>query len=309
MKKKKTKNKKRQKKRTIDLGFGDFSAFLPGKGQQNTEDNFETLRNKMNQINIPSKRPNNKFYNINNAGVVQDTRDFVYTDGKIVPRGTPYHIHIDPDTKKETYMTGGIHQPETEIIIRVRGATLLGQFVKIRGNNAEQDYLSEYQWSPKKKDIKRGFSIRYFVKEGFGQKRVFEISDTDADKGGRLYEKINLDWEVGYNQKLVFDKNTENLKILDEAGFGDLLDELDAFDGFLGDENPLMTKLLELANKNEEEVIFDPQDFGGKKKVKKGGKKKKTKKKKSGMGSSGGTQGGSSGGSSGGGSGGGGGAY
>ena len=79
------------------------------------------------------------------------------------------------------------------------------------------------------------------------------------------------------------------------------MDELNEYDGYLGDEDVIQQKLLDMVPKKPK-FEFDPQDFGGKKKVKKGGKKKKKKKKKSGMGSSGGTQGGSSGGSSGGGS-------
>ena len=295
MKKKKTKNNKRKKKRNIDLGFGDFSAFLPGASKQNTEDNFEILRQSRVKVTSPSKVPNNVFYNINSAGVVQDTRDFVYQDRKIVPRGTPYHIHIDPDTKKETYMTEATHQPETEQIFRVRGATVLGQYVRLRGNNAEQTYLSEYEWKPEKKDIKRGFSIRYFVKQSFGEGKIFEIKPLDADKSGRLYTKVNVDWAVGYNKNRVFEKNVQNLEYLEESGYGVLLNELEAYDGYLGVEDHLTEKLIDLnekinSTKAPEGSLLDLIGKGKKKKKKgsKGKKKKKGGSKGSGAGSSGG---------------------
>ena len=92
------------------------------------------------------------------------------------------------------------------------------------------------------------------------------------------------------------------MKILEDAGYVELLDELNEYDGYLGEEDPIKERLLEFSKK----VIRPSQiKFGGKKKVKKGGKKKKKKKK---GGSKGGASGGSQGGSSGG-SGGGGGAY
>jgi uncharacterized membrane protein YgcG len=307
MPRKKRKKKKQggiQKKKTTQFGFDNISNLLPG----NWKTKLETLRNEMNKVNIPSKRPGNIYYNINNAGVVTDTRDFVYDDGTYVERGTEYHIHIDPDTKEEVYMTEGVHSHESETITRVNGATLLGQYIGIRGKKPEKEYLKSYDWSPTKKDIKRGFAIRTFVRQAYGAREVYEVSELDAEKSGILYEKIQVDWAVGYNKELVFDSNEKNLEILEEAGYTELLDELDELDGYLGDEDPLMTKLLDMVPKKPK-FEFDPQDFGGKKKVKKGAKKKKKKKKKSGMGSSGGTQGGSSGSSSGGGSGGGGGAY
>ena len=305
MKKKKNKNKKRQKKRTVNLGLGDISAFLPGQGKQNSEDNFELLRAKMNKIPIPSKQPNNVFYNINNAGVVQHTNEFLYADRTMVPRGTPYHIHIDPDTKVETYMTEGVHSPQTETIYRVQGATLLGQYKRLKINTPPKDYLEPYEWSPAKKDIKRGFSIRYFVRQSYNDRLVYEINELDSQKSDVMYESISVDWAVGYDKKLIFETNTKNLEILEEAGYGELLDELNEYDGYLGPEDILKDKLLELKGENKEEITFDPFNFGGKKKVKKGGEKKKKKKK---GGSKGGASGGSQGGSSGG-SGGGGGAY
>ena len=196
-------------------------------------------------------------------------------------------------------MTEGVHKFESEKIFRVNGDTLLGSYIKIKGNRPPKDYLEPYQWSPTKKDIKRGFAIRTFVRQSYGAREVYEISELDAEKSGLLYEKIQVDWSVGYNQQLVFDENEKNLKILEDAGYVELLDELNEYDGYLGEEDPIKERLLEFSKK----VIRPSQiKFGGKKKVKKGGKKKKKKKKK-------GSSSGNVTGYSGGGSGGGGGAY
>lgn len=299
-KNKKKKNKKGKKKKNsklfANLGF-DLDAvknYLPGAWERN----LETLRNERNKVNVPSKRPGNIYYNINNAGVVEDTRDFVYEDGTRVARGTEYHIHIDPDTKRETYMTEKIHKFESMKIIRVNGSTLLGNYINIKGNRPEREYLKPYDWSPAKKDIKRGYSIRTFVRQAYGAREVYEISELDAEKSGILYEKISVDWAVGYNQDLVFQENEKNLEILEEAGYVELLDELNEYDGFLGEEDPVKAKLLEM---NDAVFRFDPSKLGSKKKKKKKGSKGKKKKK-------GGSKG-SGAGSSGGGSGGGGGAY
>ncbi len=300
MPRKKRKKKKQggiKKKKTLGL-FGDISKFIKGDPKVKTEMNLQTLRDKRNMVVVPSKAPNNVYYNINDAGVVEDTRDFVYEDGTRVARGTEYHIHIDPDTKRETYMSEGVHAFESEKIFRVNGDTLLGSYIKIKGNRPPKDYLEPYQWSPTKKDIKRGFAIRTFVRQAYGAREVYEISELDAEKSGLLYEKIQVDWSVGYNQQLVFDENEKNLKILEEAGYVELLDELNEYDGYLGEEDLIKERLLEFSKK-----IIRPSQikFGGKKKSKKGSKKKKKKKK-------GGSKG-SGAGSSGGGSGGGGGAY
>ena len=311
MPRKKRKKKKQggiKTKKSVGFGFEDITKLVKGDPKVKTEMNLQTLRDNRNMVVIPSKAPGNVYYNINDAGVVEDTRDFVYEDGTRVARGTEYHIHIDPDTKRETYMTEGVHKFESEKILRINGNTLLGSYIKIKGNRPPKDYLEPYEWSPTKKDIKRGFAIRTFVRQAYGAREVYEISELDVEKSGLLYETIQVDWAVGYNQQLVFDENEKNLKILEEGGFVELLDELNEYDGYLGDEDVIQQKLLDMVPKKPK-LEFDPQDFGGKKKVKKGAKKKKKKKKKSGMGSSGGTQGGSSGGSSGGGSGGGGGAY
>ena len=300
-KNKKKKNKKGKKKKNsklfANLGF-DLDAvknYLPGAWKTN----LQTLRDMKNEIKIPSKAPNNKFYNIDNAGVVNNTNEFIYSDRTMVERNTPYHIHIDPDTKKETYMTEAKHEPQSVKIFRVNGNTLLGQYRKLKANIPPQDYVEPYEWNPAKKDIKRGFSKRYFVRQSYGDELVFEINELDSNKSVTMYEQIKVDWAVGYNKKVTFDKNTENLQFLEESGFEELLDVLDAYDGYLGPEDVLENKLLSL---DSSVIRFDPSKMGGKKKNKKGGKKKK-KKKKGGSkgGASGGSQGGSSGGSSGGG--------
>ena len=120
---------------------------------------------------------------------------------------------------------------------------------KRKKKKTRRNILKSYDWSPTKKDIKRGFAIRTFVRQGMVEKEVYEVSELDAEKSGILYEKIQVDWTVGYNKELVFDSNEKNLEILEEAGYIELLDELDELDGYLGDEDVIMTKLLDMVPK------------------------------------------------------------
>ena len=106
-------------------------------------------------------------------GVVEQIRETLYTKMEQESRGTEYHIHTDPDTKRETYMTEGVHKFESEKILRINGNTLLGSYIKIKGNRPPKDYLA-HEWSPTKKDIKRGFAIRTFVRQPI-PREVYEI--------------------------------------------------------------------------------------------------------------------------------------
>ena len=83
-----------------------------------------------------------------------------------------------------------------------------------------------------------------------------------------------------YNQQLVFDENEKNLKILEEGGFVELLDELNEYDGYLGDEDVIQQKLLDMVPKKPK-FEFDPQDAPVvKRKLKKVQRRKRRKRRK-----------------------------
>ena len=185
---------------------------------------------------------------IENAGVVEDTRDFFYQDGYPVEKGTPYHIHIDDYQKAETYMTGEKHEPNSVIIYRRNGNTVFGQYKKIKPSRKKQEYLQPYKWSIKKKDISRGYSKRYFAKENFGERKIIEVSERDGKGVPKLYQLINLKWFLGYDKALIEFQNLLSLGYAKKNGFY-LYNTISPLSGFLGSENPLLDRAEELSSR------------------------------------------------------------
>ena len=70
-------------------------------------------------------------YESSNLGVVMNTNDFVFQDGSKVEVGTKYHIHVNDQTKVETYMTGEDHFVTSKTIFRMRGDTTFGEYKKL----------------------------------------------------------------------------------------------------------------------------------------------------------------------------------
>ena len=186
---------------------------------------------------------------IENAGIVEDTRDFFYTDGYPVEKGTPYHIHIDDFQKAETYMTGEKHEPKSVEIYRRNGSTVFGQYKKIKPSRKKQEYLQPYKWEIKKKDISRGYSKRFFAKENFGSKTIIEVSEKDGKGGSKLYQIINMKWFLGHDKALIEFQNLLSLGYAKKNGFY-LYDTISPLSGYLGSENPLLDKTEELNSRD-----------------------------------------------------------
>ncbi len=182
---------------------------------------------------------------IKNAGIVEDTRDFFYTDGHPVEKGTPYHIHIDDFQKAETYMTGETMEAKSVEIYRRNGSTLFGQYKKVKPKRTKQEYLQPYKWEIKKKDITRGYSKRFFAKENFGDKTIIEVSEKDGKGGSKLYQIINMKWFLGYDKALIEFQNLLSLAFAKKNGFF-LYDTISPLSGYLGSENPLLDKAEQL---------------------------------------------------------------
>ena len=91
-----------------------------------------------------------------------------------------------------------------------------------------------------KKTSKGVLRSRTFVVRQSVWKEVYEISELDPRKKWNYTKKFQVDWSVGYNQQLVFDENEKNLEILEDPGYVELLDELNEYDGYLGEEDVLL---------------------------------------------------------------------
>ena len=173
---------------------------------------------------------------INSAGVVNDTRDFIFRDGSRVAVGTPYHIHTNDNDKTEIYMTGEKHTGKSKIIFRQVGNTILGDYTRVNKRTKRQEYVKPHQFQIQKKDIKRGFAKRYFVKENFGKGNMYECSENDGEKKLPMYKKYGLRWFVGTNKKQIEEFNLKSIENAMKNGF-DISEVVSPLSGYIGTED------------------------------------------------------------------------
>ena len=139
---------------------------------------------------------------VNNAGTVQNYGDFKYQDGGTVPVDEPYHIHYSRIGKSEIYMTGNKHDETSLVIDRVKGNTVFGQYVNLKGPTKGADYLNKHRFEITKKHRKMGHARRYFAQQGNSSKSaIFEITKGDYDKKTPFYKKSQLKWSLSLNRE------------------------------------------------------------------------------------------------------------
>ncbi len=215
---------------------------------------------------------------VNNAGTVQKFGDFKYQDGGTVPTGESYHIHYSRIGKSEIYMTGNKHDETSLVIDRVKGNTVFGQYVNLKGPTKSADYLNKHKFEVTNKHRKIGHARRYFAQQGNNlSSPTFEISKADYSKETPFYEKIELNWSLNLNRELMKSKNIDEIERSVNQGFTSLEFSLNPDEGYLGEEKTSKEETLNRINKLlPKEKVFK---FGGgkkKKRKKSGGKSKPT---------------------------------
>ena len=213
---------------------------------------------------------------VNSAGIVQKFGDFKYQDGGTVPVGESYHIHYSRIGKSEIYMTGNKHDETSLVIDRVKGNTVFGQYVNLKGPTKGADYLNKHRFEVTNKHRKIGHARRYFAKQGNNlESSIFEISKGDYSKETPFYEKIELKWSLNVNRELMKSKNIDEIEKSVNQGFTSLEFSLNPDEGYLGEEKTSKEETLNRINKLlPKEKVFK---FGGgkkKKRKKRGGKSK-----------------------------------
>ena len=209
---------------------------------------------------------------VNNAGTVQKFGDFKYQDGGTVPVDEPYHIHYSRIGKSEIYMTGNKHDETSLVIDRVKGNTVFGQYVNLKGTIKGADYLNKHRFEITKKHRKMGHARRYFAQQGNNlESSIFEISKGDYNKKTPFYKKSQLKWSLSLNRELMKSKNIDEIEKVVNQGFTSLEFSLNPEEGYFGGEKTSKEETLNRINKLlPKEKVF-----------KMGGRKKKRKKKKS----------------------------
>tara|TARA_Y100000592_G_scaffold21688_1_gene33460 strand:+ start:7980 stop:8819 length:840 start_codon:yes stop_codon:yes gene_type:complete len=237
--KKKRKGNSRKNKSTF---FRNIS--LPNLNEQVTEQRLEFLKGKIGGT-THTLGENERI--IESVGVVKNTNDFVFEDGTKVEVGTPYHIHLNDFTKVEVYMTENKHQVNSKTIYRMVGDTTFGEYKKVKPFKTKQQYAKPFVWTISKKDIKKGFAYRYFVRELFGRRSMFEVNEVDGESKLPMYETLIIKWFVGENKELVENMNLKELDIARQQGF-DLIDRVSPLSGFIGETNIIENRVRKMSS-------------------------------------------------------------
>ena len=245
-------NLKKSKKKRKGNSKKNKSTFfrnlrVPDLSQQVTSQRLEFLKGKIGGT-THTLGENERI--IESAGVVENTKDFVFEDGTKVEVGTPYHIHVNDFTKVETYMTENKHQVNSKTILRMVGDTTFGEYKKVKPFKTKQTYAEPFVWTISKKDIKKGFSYRYFVRELFGRRSMFEVNEVDGESKLPMYETLIIKWFVGENKELIENMNIKELDIANQQGF-DLIDRVSPLSGYTGGLNTLEDRVGKLRSSTE----------------------------------------------------------
>ena len=263
----KKKKKKSSKKKSGKFNIKGLSGLSKGMRQK-------ILGSRLNLIYDLNKMLSEEHEEriVDNAGTVQKFGDFKYQDGGTVPVDEPYHIHYSRIGKSEIYMTGKKHDETSLVIDRVKGNTVFGQYVNLKGPTKAADYLNKHRFEVTKKHRKMGHARRYFAKQGNNlESSIFEITKGDYDKKTPFYEKTQLKWSLSLNRELMKSKNVDEIEKSVEMGFTSLEFSLNPEEGYLGGDKTSKEETLNRINKLlPKENVF-----------KLGGRKKKRKKKKS----------------------------
>ena len=143
------------------------------------------------------------------SGFVTEENQFIYNDGKSVPKGISYHIHYTSDLK-EYFMTDHEHTVTSKVINKVDSQTDFTTYQLLKGQTPM--LLNGSVTAPSKKDIGKGYYIRYFAKK-VNDKSPFEIKKSDMNKSP-LYEYTSVVWHFRGSASAV---NAQNRIALDLA--------------------------------------------------------------------------------------------
>ena len=160
----------------------------------------------------------------NNAGISQPS-EFRYTHGGIVRPGLEYHIHYTK-SKREVYMTGGVHTASSKIIEKIRSErdrrfeknqfkkTVYGSYSDIKTLNRET-YPSKISIFPSDSEYRIGTITRYFAQKANNtEDDLFEISGEDYDAQNPLFRYLSFQWRISGTRQEVFRDNQRTIDSL-----------------------------------------------------------------------------------------------
>mgnify|MGYP003118594637 FL=1 len=165
----------------------------------------------------------------NNAGITV-VGEFRYTHGGIVRPGLEYHIHYTK-SKREVYMTGGVHTASSKIIEKIRSErdkrfkenkfekTIYGRYSDVKNLNRD-NYPKKISIFPSDSDYRVGTITRYFAQKANNtEDDLFEISEEDSQNTNPLFRYLSFEWRISGTRQEVFRDNQRTIdSLIQEVG-------------------------------------------------------------------------------------------
>ena len=143
--------------------------------------------------------------------LVAGEKEFYTKRGKYFPKGDLYHVHYTKDLNVY-YMSGGEHNPRTEIIFRTNLEDDDFQHYNTL-NKQETIILKSTVTPPTEEDYKGNQITRYFAKKANEDSSpVFEISEDDFETSP-LYIYVSLTWYIKGTKSRVLGLNRHEVKV------------------------------------------------------------------------------------------------
>ena len=267
----KAKGQKRKKKGSKSVTEMDFSAaenFIPplnidfnvGPGTSgggffdqkiSNLSNMGKLNKLINERKGKSTYKNYKLIDINKRATrviknkLTKKNEFVYSDGRPVKSGLPYHIHYIKNLE-EHYMTGSEHNEKSELIFPLKSS----KFAIYNNLNKQPSLKLESEIViPTEQDYSKGFIIRYFARKANEvMSTPFEITKNQINTSS-LYIYTSFLWIIKGNRDKVRSLNMMNIDEAKEGipNIGKLLSPLQFYRGkkekILNTEEEILDKL------------------------------------------------------------------
>lgn len=165
----------------------------------------------------------------NNAGITV-VGEFRYTHGGIVRPGLEYHIHYTK-SKREVYMTGGVHTASSKIIEKIRSErdkrfkenkfekTIYGRYSDVKNLNRD-NYPKKISIFPSDSDYRVGTITRYFAQKANNtEDDLFETSEEDSQNTNPLFRYLSFEWRISGTRQEVFRDNQRTIdSLIQEVG-------------------------------------------------------------------------------------------
>ena len=138
----------------------------------------------------------NTDFKINFAGTTTEG-EFIYKEhGGSVQPGLEYHLH-HTNRKQEVFMLGGVHNPSSKIIEKVKGDKSLFKRYNELNKTVKDKYPENIKNPPTDSDYRIGSYTRYFAKsltEIDGE--VFEVTEDDFENQNILFQYVDFTWRI-----------------------------------------------------------------------------------------------------------------